>query len=56
MVIEDLEYTQCNIPSSGTVATFGKVCNDASSGKMNLASVMLEGPTGASVQLDFAGM
>ena len=49
-------YTQCNIPSTGTVATYGRVCNEATSGALNRASAILEGHTGARVKLDFNGI
>lgn len=49
-------FTQCNIPSTGAVTTYGRVCNEASTGSLNKASVILEGHSGARVKLDLNGM
>lgn len=51
-----MEYTQCNIPSTSTAVTYGRICNEASSGKLNAASILLEGYTGARVKLDLSSL
>lgn len=38
------------------MATYGRVCNEASSGALNKASIILEGHSGARVKLDLNGL